>query len=85
MMCRLPLMFTDCTSRNRSEAPRKRLPFDADWMTMRALDPRGITTSPLLSSASRVICASKVCPSAALPESIASFVRTETSLPAGNT
>src|SRR5690349_2993343 len=52
---------------------------------MLAREPRGMTTSPSASRASRVTWASKVWPSAAVAESMASLVRTETSLPAGNT
>jgi hypothetical protein len=84
ILYRLWWMVTVCRSSTRSEAPRNWPPFEADLMTTLARDPRGITTLPFASRASRVSWASKRCPSAAVPESIPSFIRIDISLPAGN-
>jgi hypothetical protein len=52
-----------------------RPPLEADRITTRAFEPRGMTMSPFASLASRVTCASKVWPCVAVSELIASFVR----------
>src|ERR1051326_9117192 len=77
-------MTTDCRSSTRSDALWNLPPLDADLITTRASDPRGITTAPSASLVSRVTTASNVCPSFAVAESIGSLVRTETSLPSAS-